>query len=296
MIAASILVLFAGFAQTFEVASVKPSAPLEGGGRRMIRMNGGPGTTDPGRITYTGVPLMLILTNAYDVKNFQINGPSWLDSEGFDISAKLPAGTTKEQARVMMQNLLAERFHLTLHHDTKHLQGYEMTVAKGGSKLKESAPEAAPAEGSSAAPPGLRGPPKRDANGFPILDGPGLMVMMNVGPKGPAAHLAAKSQPLSEVARMLSDQLRLPVIDKTGLTGKYDFQLEYSPETAWMGTIGMPPPPGGASASGPPAASDEGGPDLLTAIRQQLGLKLDSKKLPVDILVIDRVDKVPVEN
>ncbi len=174
----------------------------------MIRMGGGPGTPDPGRITYTGVPLMLILTKAYDVQNFQINGPSWLDSERFDITAKVPTGATKEQVRVMMQNLLAERFHLTLHRDKKEMQGYELTVAKGGSKLKESAPD--PDE----PPVPQAGPPKRDANGAPILTGPGMMMMMNVGPKGPVAHMAAKSQPLAQLIEMLSNQLKAPVMSR----------------------------------------------------------------------------------
>lgn len=256
----------------------------------MIRMGGGPGTPDPGRINYTGVPLMLILANAYDVKNFQINGPSWLDSERFDITAKVPAGATKEEVRTMMQNLLAERFHLTLHREKKELQGFELTVGKGGPKLKESEPDPAAADGQPAQQPG---PPKRDADGKPVLQGPGMMMMMTMGPKGPMAQSVAKSQPLSQLVQLLGNQLRMPVVDKTGLTGKYDFTLEYAPDMSTMGGM-MPPPPGGGST--PPAGAEEGGPDITTAIRQQLGLKLDSKKMPIDILVIDHVDKVPTEN
>jgi uncharacterized protein (TIGR03435 family) len=281
------IVFFCGFfAQTFEVASVKPSAPPEGGGRRMIRIGGGPGTSDPGRITYTGVPLMFILSGAYDVKNFQINGPSWLDSERFDITATVAPGTTKEQAGVMMQNLLAERFHLTVHREKKEMQGYELTVAKGGAKLKESAPDAdePPAPAS--------GPPKRDANGRPILAGPGLLINIEMTPKGPMALMASKAQPLSQLVQMLGNQLKMPVVDKTGLTGKYDFHVEFSPDLAGMG---VPPPSGGGSVAGP-LTGDESGPDMMTAIRQQLGLRLDAKKMPVEMIVIEHVDKVPTEN
>jgi uncharacterized protein (TIGR03435 family) len=285
MIIAPIL-LFCGFlAQTFDVASVKPSAP-EGGGRRMIRMGGGPGTPDPGRINYTGLPLMFILAGAYDVKNFQINGPSWLDSERFDITATVAPGTTKEQARVMMQNLLAERFHLTLHREKKEMQGYELTVAKGGAKLKESAPDAVEP------PVPQSGPPKRDANGRPVLAGPGLLMNIQMTAKGPMALMAAKSQPLSQLVQALSNQLKMPVVDKTGLTGKYDFDVEFSPDLAGMGVT---PPTGGGSAAGTPTV-DESGPDMMTAIRQQLGLKLDAKKMPVEMIVIEHIDKVPTEN
>jgi uncharacterized protein (TIGR03435 family) len=100
----------------FDVASVKPGAP-QGDGRRMTMMQGGPGSHDPGRITYTNISLKLILTAAYDVQHFQISGPSWLGTEMYDIAAKVPPGTTKEQAKVMLQNLLAERFHLA-HHES----------------------------------------------------------------------------------------------------------------------------------------------------------------------------------
>lgn len=260
----------------------------------MIRIQGGPGTRDPGRITYSGIPLMLLLTIAYDVKNFQINGPAWLDSERFDISAKVPEGATKEQTNVMLQNLIADRFKLALHHESKEMQGFELTVAKTGSKLKESAPEDPNAANQPTAPPaGPLGPPKRDANGFPQLGGRGLMVMMDMSPKGPVAKMTGRDQPLSELLRILGNQLRRPLVDKTGLTAKYDFNLEYAPDMAGMGP--MPPAAGGGQPA-PAGGAEESGPDLVTAIREQLGLKLDSKKLPVDMLVIDRAEKVPTEN
>src|SRR5271157_3691397 len=144
----------AAFAQTaensptFEVASVKPAAPIVGN-RIMVGMRGGPGTPDPGQITYNNVTLKNVLTNAYGVKSFQISGPSWLDSERYDIVAKLPRGATKEQFMVMLQNLLAERFKLTLHREKRDLPMYALVVGKNGPKMKESVEEPAPKEGEA---------------------------------------------------------------------------------------------------------------------------------------------------
>jgi hypothetical protein len=143
------LVVFAccaALAQTFEVASVKPAAPITGN-RIMVMMRGGPGTPDPGQITYTNVSLQNVLINAYGVKGFQISGPGWLDSERYDIVAKVPRGATKEQFMGMLQNLLAERFKLTLHREKKDLPMYALVVGKNGPKLKESVDGPAPKEG-----------------------------------------------------------------------------------------------------------------------------------------------------
>ncbi len=124
---------------TFEAASVKPAAaPVpDGRGRIMIAgPSGGPGTKDPGRIRYPFMNLKQLLTTAYDVKAYQISGPAWLDSERYDITATMAPGTTKEQFQVMLQNLLAERFKVAIHRETKELPMYSLVVAKSGSKLK----------------------------------------------------------------------------------------------------------------------------------------------------------------
>ncbi|HTP30807.1 MAG TPA: TIGR03435 family protein, partial [Candidatus Acidoferrales bacterium] len=126
---------------TFEVASVKPAQPPtpDGQGRIFMRgPSGGPGTKDPGRITYPYMTLKNILMTAYNVKNYQINGPSWLDSERFDVTATMPPETTKEQLQVMLQNLLIERFKMSIHREKKELPMYSLVVTKAG-KLKESA-------------------------------------------------------------------------------------------------------------------------------------------------------------
>jgi uncharacterized protein (TIGR03435 family) len=233
----------------------------------------------------------LIMT-AYAVKPYQINGPDWLDSERYDIVAKVPTGATKEQVNVMWQNLLAERFGLVVHHESKEFQVDELVVAKGGHKLKESAEDAGPAPSPQAFPPA---PPKIDKNGFPELAGPGMMMMMTAGPNGPIGHMVAKGQPLSQLATMLGNQLNRPVVDKTDLQGKYDFSIEVTPDL--KGLPGPPPGLGLGGPAGPPAAdASVPGSDLATAVQQQLGLRLVKSKAQLDVVVVDKAEKVPTEN
>jgi uncharacterized protein (TIGR03435 family) len=146
------------FAQlpVFEVASLKPARSDT---RVRSSMRGGPGTPDAEQITFTNVTLMSVLMRAYDVKNYQVTGPAWLSSERYDIAAKVAPGTAKEQFNLMLQNLVAERFHLALHHETKEFQGYELVVSRSGSKLKISG-ESGPDQPEPTA------PPKRDTSGF----------------------------------------------------------------------------------------------------------------------------------
>jgi uncharacterized protein (TIGR03435 family) len=288
---------------TFEVASVKPAEPQTPGLMR-VQMRGGPGTPDPGQLTYTNVSLKNILTNAYGVKGYQINGPKWLDSERFDITAKIPKDATKEQFRIMLRNLLADRFKLSVHHETKELSIYALVVAKGGPKMKESvedataAPPTPPPGAGYGAPPEL-GRIKVGADGMPQLP-PGMrrngtisMIMMNG-----RQHMVANGAPVSVLINTLADQLGRPVVDATGLTAKYDITLDFVPESM-SGPMGMmpPPPDGGPGGGAPPAsAQDSSAPSIVTALQEQLGLKLEQRKGPVDLLVIDSVEKVPTEN
>src|SRR5271157_3936440 len=299
---------------TFEVASVKPAAPITGNMIRVM-MRGGPGSPDPGQITYTNVTVKSVLMNAYGVKGFQISGPDWLDSERFDIVAKLPRGATKAEFMVMLQNLLAERFKLTLHREKKDLPMYALVVGKNGPKLKESVEEPAPKEGEA---PKAGGPAADDPlagaamrrlpmgrDGFPVLPpgaggrGSTSIMLMNGN-----ARMSASKQTMAGLAEMLSGQLDLPVVDMTGMTGKYDYTLAFAPEggMALKSGILAPPPPGpppGEGGPGMPAASapdGESSANLFTALQNQLGLKLEQRKGPVDLLVIDHLEKAPVEN
>ena len=286
---------------TFDVATVKPAAPPEPGKPMMMGIRGGPGSADPGQIS-ANVTLSMLLMNAYDVKAYQITGPPWLNMERYDIIAKVPAGATKDQVRVMWQNLLADRFGLTLHHQSKVFPVEEMEIAKAG-KLKETTlnpntPEAQPAPGTPP-PQGLQpfSPPKMDKNGVPELSAPGLIMMMRMGPAGPTAHMVGKAQTAQQLADMVGNELDRPVVDKTGLTGKYDFVLEFAPDPSrFRMPLGAGPPPG-AGAPGPDAnATDPSGLTIIGALQQQLGLRLVSTKAPLDTLVIDHVEKVPTEN
>ena len=310
-------------APAFEVASVKPAAP-PGAGPFRFGMNGGPGTADPGQWTGKSVTLKNVLMTAYGVKQYQISGPSWLDSERFDIAAKIPKGATREQFILMLQNLLAERFKLTLHREKKDLPMYALVVGKNGPKMKESLKESAvvPGAGDSAAPsapapgrglgeagmvsvspPGGRGGMAMGSDGFPKLPpgagrGGNLMMFMNG-----RFRMTASQQSMAGLTGMLGNLLDRPVLDMTGLTAKYDFTLEFAPEEGqrMMGPMAMlppppPPPPGAGAAPIPSAPDSQSGPSLFTALQEQLGLKLESKKGPVDLLVIDHLEKTPTEN
>ncbi len=282
----------------FEVASIKAAAPQQAG-RNMIGINGGPETRDPGQITYTNVPLRLLIQNAFNIKGFQLTAPNSLDDVHFDILVKVPPGATKEDVRVMLQNLLADRFGMKVHHEEKEMQAYALTVAKSGAKLKPSVE--APPTADGAAPSGPPGPPKMDKNGFPQFPagGRGMMVM---GMNG-KMRMTAAQETISQLCDFLGNQLARPVIDQTGLPAKYDFNLEFAPE-GMMGRGGMAPPPppppgGGGLAGGDPgglAGSSDPAPTLIGAIQEQLGLKLEPKKLPVDIVIVDHIEKTPTEN
>jgi uncharacterized protein (TIGR03435 family) len=260
---------------SFEVASVRPAAP-QTGGREMTMITGGPGSPNPGQAAAANITLKNLLIAAYAVEQSQITGPAWLETEHYDIIAKVPPNATKEQFNRMLQNLLAERFHLALHHESKQFDGYGLVVGKNGPKPKQSErntnASAAPAPG---------GPPKFDRSGFPLLDGPGLNRVLRMDNGVPHSRMAAKAQPLSALAQMLWNELGVPVLDQTGLTGEYDFTLAFAPQLFRNG-VALPGDP------------DEA--DIFSAVQEQLGLKLDSKKVPLDVLVIDRADKAPTEN
>jgi len=257
-------------APAFEVASVKPVAS------RAVRssVRGGPGSDDPGQISFASVTLMNVLLRAYAVKIYQVSGPDWLTSERYDVAAKIPPGTTKEQFNLMLQSLMAERFHLVLHHATKEFQGYELVTGKNGSKLKAS-------ESSGPDAPEPTAPPKTDADGFPQLDRPGLVMMERLKGRAVVSFLTARSQPISALVEMLSREFRLPILDRTALAGRFDFKLEFAPQA-----------PGAVESD----ATGESGPNLLTAVQEQLGLKLEPRKIPLDVLIVNRADRVPTEN
>jgi uncharacterized protein (TIGR03435 family) len=275
----SIAVLFAhqSFSQatpSFEVASLRPHSSQD---NDPPSRNGGPGTRDPEHYFGRGMPLRTFLCTAFAAADCQqqISGPGWIDSEKYDLAAKVPPGTTKEQFQKMLQNLLTERFQLVLRQETKVLPVYELVIARNGPKIKESV-EAPP----DTDPPSAGRPPnvEHDEDGFPKLP-PGVPAFIrSFGER--LGHWAAQQQTMSALAARLSAgdvAAGRQVIDRTGLTGKYDFRLVYTLPTA-------------------PANDDPAAPILEDALEQQLGLKLVGSKSAFDFVIVDRGEKVPSEN
>ena len=269
---------------TFEVASIRPAAP-QAMGRLQGSADGGPGTTDPGRIRFIDMPLRVLIMRAYGVQSFQVSGPSWMDSQRFDVVAKVPEGATREDARIMLQNLLADRFKLKLHKGSKEAAIYELVVAKGGIKIKEAVQTAAPAEGA--------GGPARDKDGFLRMPHGQLGIQATLNGR---MRMRGDAVTVARLTDMLGVALGRPVVDKTGLTGTYDITLDFSPEGLGPGPKGPAPGAGGSNPAEAPRDSNDSGPSIFTALQEQLGLKLESHKGPVDLLIVDSVAKLPTGN
>jgi len=252
----------AGTPIDFDVVSVKANTSEKGQMRIM---------TQPGMFIANNVTLKMFIEQAYGIREDLISGgPGWVGSASFDFEGKIaPADSdalkamNSDQAKVarqqMMQHALADRFKLKVHTETKTLPVYELVLAKGGSKLKETDPTGNYANG-------IKGPDG-------VARG-GMMQMQNGKLTGQGINIAS-------LINVLSRNLEHTVIDKTGLTGKYDLTLTWKPESG----------PGGQDAG----ASDSNAPDLFTAVQEQLGLKLVSTKGPVETLVVDSAEK-PAEN
>jgi uncharacterized protein (TIGR03435 family) len=268
----------------FEVASVNFCPPPDSSGQIFFGPpRGGPGTHDPIRITWTNALLLNILPTAYHVTTLQIVGPDWISNERYDIVAKVPEGATREQVALMWQNLLEERFGMLLHHESRDFQVDELTIAKGGLKMKATE---LPADAEPFTPDSVK-PAK---NGALELNGSGAVITILPGAGGgPLGRITVKGLSVSDIAARLSQQLRHPVIDKTGLKGKYDFALEYTPDLS-----GVPPPPDAAAPLVPPTS--DLGPNLPSALEKQLGLRLIKAKAKLDVIVVDHAEKTPTEN
>jgi len=246
----------------FEVASIKPHTSDDR--RFMISPSTG------GRFNASGAPLKMLVSIAYKVQDYQISGgPSWIDSDRWDIVAKTEDGSNSKWIECL-QALLEDRYKLTIRRETREMPIYALVVAKAGPKLRVS-------EGDC--PPRPPGPPPPPAPGK--LPTPPCGNMFG-GPN----HISGMKVPLSEVAPFLSRILGRVVVDKTGLTAKYDIELDWAPDQNFAG-LG-PGDPGQA----PP---DNSGPSIYSALQEQLGLRLESQKGPVEVLIIDHVEK-PSEN
>ncbi len=280
-------------ALNFEVASIRaagqkpPYTPIPAAGV----INGGPGTTDPTRMTYTWVLVRRLLMEAFKMPLDQLSGNDWVMGQDarFDITANVPAPATKEQANEMLLNLLTERFHLKYHREKKDFDMWTLTVAKGGAEdsgpLKCQAgrrPKTAPSRVTRAGG-GATGSRRISSTAGRTTQRAreGRHERRDVLPGVSGCRL-----PQSLLGMLQFPARRDAPIDKTGLTGQYDFTLEFA-QTGLPGIMGR----GGA---GPDAASDPAPDFILNA--QQLGLKLEKSKVPLDVIVIDHMDKEPTEN
>jgi uncharacterized protein (TIGR03435 family) len=242
----------------FEVASVKRTD------RGIIKNSLGPGT-----VTLKGDPLKIVLMEAFKVQTYQIVGPSWLDQDCFEIVAKMPEGATSDQIPAMLQALLVERFKLAAHKEDRPSPVYALVVGKGGPKFKEA-----------------------NLNFRRMGTRPGLMFFR----VAPDIRGFKGSMTMATLARFLANSLDRPVQDFTGLNGTYDIDLSWAPDPV----LDRPSP----FAEATRAASADARTDLpaaptatvFTAIRDSLGLRLEPRHEPVEMLVIDHVERIPIEN
>ena len=272
----------AGGRPSFDVASIKVHPPPL---TRIIV------TMPPGRFVAEGFSLKMLVGRAYGVPDLRVlGGPNWAASERYDIEAKAEGTIAQGQLPLMLQSLLEGRFQLKAHKETRELPVYDLVVARGGSKMKLSedqtppAPVPPPTAGDRGA--GARGAaPGPGGRGGPFPGGP-LPRGAFFGGRG---SLQATAAQLSTLVNFLTNQLGRPVYDKTGLTGLFDIKLDWTPG-AEQATL-----PFGPNPDAPPPPADASGPSLFTALQEQLGLRLESTKGPVDVIVIDSAQK-PTEN
>lgn len=221
---------------SFMAASIRPSAA------GVQFEHDGAIQATPGSVVMRDVLLTSCMEWAWGIQENQIKGPEWIQNERYDIVARAERPVAVDQLKLMMQALLKERFGLEFHHERKELTAYEMTVAKGGSKMKEAAADEKPSRENT------------------------------------AISTIAKAMTMRQFADFVSQPLRMPVVDHTGLTGRYDFVLNF---TSYL--------PSGERAMTPDFDNNNG--IIIAAIQGELGLKLESHKLPVETYVIDHVEK-----
>jgi uncharacterized protein (TIGR03435 family) len=255
---------------TFDAASIKKAVPqefLSGAERktakragRILRPTGGPGTNDPGRIRYPSISLKDLVKSAFAVKEYELAGPGWMDAETFAIDATMPPSTTKEQFRVMLQNLLAERFELKTHRENREISAYSLVVAKNGPKLGRAGSIPVAAKGAD-------GAPLTVAN----------QIVQSPGPETGTVSWTGLRVTMIELAQKLTEETQRPVTDATALKERYDFTLTFRRNAA-----GLTP-------------ESDALPDIVFALHP-IGLRLEAAKRPTEVIVIDHIEKTPTEN
>jgi len=284
----------------FEAASIKPFEPYRLPDRPGVTVTGGGPCRmpNPGLLQCRGTSLLGLVAQAYGVENFRVFGLDWLDSAKFEIEARIPHGATREEVDRMLQKLLAERFHLAVHRESREMQQYALVVDRNGPKLKEFKGPAAPVRAPGADP----ASPPSDAERRQLLQEmtaaydkgapPAGFLRTGNGPDG-QARLEAFGFTMSGLAGLLSFQLRQTVVDRTDLKGEYEIRLSYVPgegmqrQTMTVSRDGGPPVPVESTAVGP---------SIFSALESQLGLKLEPRKVPVETIVVDACDRTPTAN
>ena len=283
----------------FEVASVKPAAPLDRSQMLSGQMHVGM-KVDAARVDIGSMSLAELIRVAYRVKAYQVSGPDWMASERFDVLAKLPEGASSAQVPEMLQALLAERFKLTMHRESKEHAVYALVVGRNGPKLIESAPDADAPAATNDANPQVRISGRGENTQVTISGGQIGTAHMSMGPNG-TMHLEAPKMNMAAFADTLSRFFDRPVVNLTELQGTYQLELDLSMEdlrnaARTMGLMGPGMGGGRGGAQSPAdAASDPAGLSIFAAV-QQLGFKLEPRKVALDFVVIDHLEKAPTEN
>ena len=282
------------FGQTpsFEVASIRPSPPIDPAMLQSGKVHRGMMITGT-RVDIGNFRLVQLIMKAWDVEKYQVQGPPWvMTGQAFDIDARLPEGATKEQVPAMLQKLLADRFKLQVHIDKQPHEVYALVVAQGGSKLKESAPAADAARvgatGSSTTSIDLS-----KNGGAVVTEGTGSKYTMTPSPDGTMLHYETSGATVAEWLKALSTLSDRPIVDETGLKGRYDVTMDVSMQDVMAAVrsagANVPPPAAGVTEASEPSGS------LFTVIKS-MGLKLEPRKVPMLVVVVDHCEKMPTAN
>ena len=267
-LAVAALLAQSGAAARFDVVSVKPGTE-----QRMRYVRPMPG----GRLV-ASAPVRMLILNAYHVQSFEVvGGPSWIDSDRYQIEARAEGNPDRDQLLRMLQPLLADRFQLKVHRETRDMPLYELVAARRGPKLAPPKDDGCAAPGPNTPSDWAGGRIEPPAAGRGPLPPCGAL-RVSLEPSG--VHMQGGKVSVGELVKTLAMIMGRPVVDKTGLTGLYDLQLGFSADAS---TPELPPPP--------PGSSDSNLPSIVTALQEQLGLRVESSKGPVEVLVIDRIER-----
>lgn len=271
------------FGQEFEVASIKPSAPsVQGQAIAGLHIDGA-------LVRYSALSLKLYLGMAYDLENYRISAPDWTASDRWDIAAKLPDGSDPKQIPKMLQALLRDRFQMKMHREAKEFPVYGLIIGKGGLKLNESPPDSAGEGGES---------PKQSVSVAATQRGAGTVVTYGNGSYLTLGDnkFEGKKLPMSTIAAALARFADRPVVDMTDLKGSYDFTMEFSPEDFRAIMIRAAIAQGSVVSPDASKLVDASSGDTLFNAVEKLGLKLEPRKAPIEMLVIDQALKTPTDN